>query len=149
MSTGLTINLKNPEKLMSTTLIIVIALAVASVLYFLLRSGSGSKASAPAHSRIGMVHLVPGPEGCCEAAQNQKAARYKVASAPNVPLSGCTMPLKCKCSMKPMGERRSSADRRSGVDKRDAIRFEDSVPRRKVRGRRPGDHDVFQDSGDD
>jgi hypothetical protein len=134
---------------MSSIQIIVIALALVIVLYFLFRPASGSGTTTPARLKIGMVHLVPGADGCCEAAKHQTTARYKAASAPSLPLPECHMPLKCKCTMKPMGERRSGLDRRSGNDKRDSIRFEDTTPRRKIRGRRPGDHDVFQNSGDD
>jgi hypothetical protein len=139
---------KPQEKPMSTAQMIGIAIAVLVVLYFLMRSGSGGKAAAPQRGKIGMVHLVPGPDGCCEAAKAQQSARYKAAVAPSVPLPGCSMPLKCKCSMQSLGERRSGRDRRSGVDKREIIRFEEKEPRRKDRGRRTGDHDVFREDED-
>ena len=50
---------------------------------------------------------------CCQAVKNTKDVRYLSTEAPTLPVSGCSMPTRCRCKYRHFSDRREDFRRDS------------------------------------
>lgn len=132
-------------------LIILVLVAMAAVIFVLLRRKPDNVKSARSQSHVStparenMLQIVLSPNNACKAAQELEGHRFHKGSAPTLPLANCKEPATCHCRYQMLADRRISERRIAGHEKRESIRYEEN-PRRKGRGRRAVDKLFDHDS---
>lgn len=79
------------------------------------------------------------PRNCCAAVKGLDGRRILAASAPNLPLSDCSMPGQCRCRFQKYSDRRGDEENRRFPYASERSAWYSGAQRRKSRGRRRGD----------
>lgn len=89
-------------------------------------------------SEFAAVSITPGSP-CCSAVAQLRGQRMLQASAPRLPLAGCSRPQDCKCRFQKHADRRGEDDDRRIAGLLQMSSWYAGSERRNKRGRRSGD----------